>query len=256
MWLFDYSRLLLIGMNVAIFLFAWRSVRRDQESQESQGDERGNSKKDAVLIVTAHPDDEIMFFGPTIVQLVKMGRAVDVLCLSRGQDDPNLREKELRKSCVLLGVRRTSVGRFKDGPRAEWDVDDVARSIEKELERGDFKSVLTFDSRGVSGHINHVACSVGARQCKSLALPKCANVNLLELVSVSLPYKYLGVVYAFGSMILGSSSSATFLQWDPLLVWRVMGSCYQSQWTWYRRLYALFASYVFINHYNLVSPLK
>lgn len=36
------------------------------------------------LIVTAHPDDECMFFAPTIIQLIKLNASVHLLCLSEG----------------------------------------------------------------------------------------------------------------------------------------------------------------------------
>lgn len=36
------------------------------------------------LIVTAHPDDECMFFAPTILRLVELKACVHLLCLSQG----------------------------------------------------------------------------------------------------------------------------------------------------------------------------
>lgn len=36
------------------------------------------------LIVTAHPDDECMFFAPTIVRLADVNASVSLLCLSEG----------------------------------------------------------------------------------------------------------------------------------------------------------------------------
>lgn len=36
------------------------------------------------LIVTAHPDDECMFFAPTIIRLVELNARVHLLCLSKG----------------------------------------------------------------------------------------------------------------------------------------------------------------------------
>jgi hypothetical protein len=42
------------------------------------------SKLTSVLIVIAHPDDECMFFSPTIIQLVKQHIPVFILCLSSG----------------------------------------------------------------------------------------------------------------------------------------------------------------------------
>lgn len=38
-----------------------------------------------VLIITAHPDDECMFFSPTIQSLLNSGHFVHVLCLSNGK---------------------------------------------------------------------------------------------------------------------------------------------------------------------------
>lgn len=36
------------------------------------------------LLVTAHPDDEAMFWAPTILALVERGLRVALLCLSTG----------------------------------------------------------------------------------------------------------------------------------------------------------------------------
>lgn len=36
------------------------------------------------LIVTAHPDDECMFFAPTIIRLIELNATVHLLCLSEG----------------------------------------------------------------------------------------------------------------------------------------------------------------------------
>lgn len=37
-----------------------------------------------VLLITAHPDDECMFFGPTIMKLQQEGSQIFLLCLSTG----------------------------------------------------------------------------------------------------------------------------------------------------------------------------
>jgi hypothetical protein len=42
------------------------------------------------LLVTAHPDDESMFFVPTLQQLVAGGYNVHVLCLSTGQQQQDV----------------------------------------------------------------------------------------------------------------------------------------------------------------------
>ena len=51
----------------------------------------GESK--TALILTAHPDDEVMFFTPTILTLLAAGWEVGALCLSNGQSFIMITEK-------------------------------------------------------------------------------------------------------------------------------------------------------------------
>ncbi|KAF5199692.1 hypothetical protein FRX31_010721, partial [Thalictrum thalictroides] len=39
-------------------------------------------RKKKIMLVVAHPDDEAMFFSPTILHLVSKGHTVHILCLS------------------------------------------------------------------------------------------------------------------------------------------------------------------------------
>jgi LmbE family N-acetylglucosaminyl deacetylase len=48
-----------------------------------------------ILLVIAHPDDEVMFFGPTLIGITS-DNSVRVLCLSNGT---NLEEKSLCREC-------------------------------------------------------------------------------------------------------------------------------------------------------------
>jgi len=74
-----------------------------------------------VLLVTAHPDDECMFFAPVIL---KYSNTIFLLCLSNGMckmdhileigllyvgnyySQGKVREKEFYKSCAVLGVKK------------------------------------------------------------------------------------------------------------------------------------------------------
>ena len=68
---------LLLGAATAV-AFAHFSVWRPRQWCAAPGGRRD------VLLVTAHPDDESMFFVPTIHSLVAARRRVFLLCLSRG----------------------------------------------------------------------------------------------------------------------------------------------------------------------------
>ena len=47
--------------------------------------EYGLSSRKSVLLLTAHPDDEVMFFTPTILTLRDEGHKVFVVCFSKGK---------------------------------------------------------------------------------------------------------------------------------------------------------------------------
>lgn len=54
--------------------------------RNSGGDKpRATASETRALLVTAHPDDECMFFAPTVLQLVESQAAVYLLCLSTGR---------------------------------------------------------------------------------------------------------------------------------------------------------------------------
>ena len=71
-----------------------------------------------ILLVIAHPDDEVMFFGPTLVGITEPSRGnhVRILCLSNGILFPgfanvgnaegigHIREKELVESAKYFGI--------------------------------------------------------------------------------------------------------------------------------------------------------
>jgi N-acetylglucosaminylphosphatidylinositol deacetylase len=63
------------------------------------------------LLVIAHPDDEAMFFVPSIQALVNGGVEVGILCLSVGQSAPGgrARPEELRESARILGISRVII---------------------------------------------------------------------------------------------------------------------------------------------------
>ncbi|EEP80144.1 conserved hypothetical protein [Uncinocarpus reesii 1704] len=84
-----------------------------------------------ICLLIAHPDDEAMFFAPTLLALTKpeLGNHVKILCLSSGDADGlgHIRKKELRKSAMHLGLRSPSdvfvlddPSRFPDSMTTEW----------------------------------------------------------------------------------------------------------------------------------------
>ena len=173
----------------------------------------------ALLLVIAHPDDECMFFGPTLNALQRSGwpgsssglsssparSVVDVyvLCLTNGDADGlgRRRASELRHSCSVLGVPYTRVrlvddARIRDGMGVVWDrsvgaglVGEAVRAwglLDDSDDSG--LRIVTFDDYGVSGHANHRSVHAGVRwYCKGVG-----GVELWVLRSSWLVVKYMG----------------------------------------------------------------
>uniref|UniRef100_A0A9L0ITD2 N-acetylglucosaminylphosphatidylinositol deacetylase n=1 Tax=Equus asinus TaxID=9793 RepID=A0A9L0ITD2_EQUAS len=111
------------------FLWVWDSSER-MKSQEQAGLLGGGSRS---LLVIAHPDDEAMFFAPTVLGLARLRHRVSLLCFSAGNyyNQGEIRKKELLQSCDVLGIPPSGVRiidnrDFPDDPGVQWDTQRVA----------------------------------------------------------------------------------------------------------------------------------
>lgn len=131
-----------------------------------------------VYFVIGHPDDEVMFFSPTIIELSKPknNNDVKIICFSNGDSvDASMgivRSEELKASSRILGVLESNVvvlnlDHFKDGMDVYWDADEIAKTLSTSIvnSKDDLNAlvVITFDEEGVSGHPNHISLFHGVR---------------------------------------------------------------------------------------------
>jgi LmbE family N-acetylglucosaminyl deacetylase len=95
----------------------------------------------SVLIVAAHPDDEVLGCGGTIAKLAQGGAAVHVAFLADGvfsrEGDKSTRQNELdarqgaaKKACQILGVKAVTFGKFSDNRMDSVVLLDVVRLVE------------------------------------------------------------------------------------------------------------------------------
>ncbi|KAF7324739.1 hypothetical protein MKEN_00515600 [Mycena kentingensis (nom. inval.)] len=156
-----------------------------------------------VLLLTAHPDDECMFFAPTILALTALQQqpedsgSVYSACLSVGNADGlgSIRKHELGGSLDLLGIdtnKRFLVDHpsLQDNFTAQWDASTIADVLKPFVLDNRITTILTFDKYGVSGHPNHKALPDGVKELMR-ALP---DVRLFTLRSLPLPIKYLTIL--------------------------------------------------------------
>ena len=202
-----------------------------------------------VLLVISHPDDESMFFGPTIQALRRAGARTHILCLSNGDADGlgAVREKELESARKFLGVDSSEVvndSKLKDGFKEVWPEGTVAAYVEASVRRLDANVVLTFDAKGVSGHPNHVAAYRGVRRWAAAARKISASPEAWALVTVNPLRKFLTFGDVFASFAL--ESHVLVAATSAMEVRRAM-SLHRSQWVWYRKLFVLFSRYAYVN---------
>lgn len=112
-----------------------------------------------VVAVFAHPDDEA--FGPSGT-LAKLGRTheVHILCATDGDargDMEETRARELRRSPKIIGAKKVYFLGFGDGDLSNNLYHRLAEKIRLHLIRLKPETVITFEPRGISGHIDHVA---------------------------------------------------------------------------------------------------
>ena len=119
------------------------------------------------VFVFAHPDDESMFFLPTIRSLIDGGKTVWLLCLTTGNYDRlgKIREKEMTEVGKMLGISKVIIrdnnDNMQDHPTERWDKTVVATAIKDSLDQPEQNHdnqfvLITFDALGISGHVNHI----------------------------------------------------------------------------------------------------
>jgi N-acetylglucosaminylphosphatidylinositol deacetylase len=194
------------------------------------------------LLVVAHPDDESMFFSPTLCSIEN----VHILCLSNGNYDGlgKTREVELVRAAEVLGISPIrnhitclNVDQFRDGPKEVWKAVDISCAVWAEISRilqqsvptntksatapkdrsGCNVAIITFDEAGVSGHPNHVDVCKGLRHMASNDRSR----RLHDNVNVSI------CVWELNSITNPLTKYCPLIEWLPILIgylWRIIYS--------------------------------
>ena len=196
---------------------AWLWLRR----KKYQGQQGKAFLKARTLLVTAHPDDEAMFFVPALCSL----ESVSILCLSNGNYDGlgKVRELELYKCANLFAIDKNDVEildepGLQDGPKNIWAADLVAERVRAAVARTGATQIITFDRHGVSGHTNHCATyngvqrfierrrTQGRNRSSSSSQTEQEQVVAWELQSTPLFRKYTGVLDLAWTFLQAQSS--------------------------------------------------
>ncbi|XP_027165787.1 probable N-acetylglucosaminyl-phosphatidylinositol de-N-acetylase isoform X1 [Coffea eugenioides] len=213
-----------------------------------------------VLLVIAHPDDETMFFSPTINYLTSRGHNVYILCLSTGNADGigGIRKEELYLASVVLKVPSQRVKvvdhpDLQDGFHKVWNCNLLEIIIKEEVDSKAIDVIITFDNYGVSGHCNHCDVHQGVRK---LLQNSSQQVEAWELVSNNILRKYSGPVDIWLSILLArkclNRELQSLLNENPFQSYAAMAQ-HRSQWIWFRKLFVSFSSYTYVNTLKMMN---
>uniref|UniRef100_A0A6A7G3D8 N-acetylglucosaminylphosphatidylinositol deacetylase n=1 Tax=Hirondellea gigas TaxID=1518452 RepID=A0A6A7G3D8_9CRUS len=230
-------------------------------AMSSKSTECSTTRQRRVLFVIAHPDDECMFFGPTILHFTQKEKAmVFLICLTNGSynnaEIGRRRQRELWESCQLLGIPASHITLYKcehlpDHPSKIWPVVNTANIINNHLHTLLCDMVITFDAGGVSGHINHRALhsSLCYLMEEQLLPPDC---HVYTLDSVNVVRKYSSLMDLPYSLLF--SSYVITLDTSQYCTIRSAMRAHASQYVWFRKMYMVFSRYVMINTLTAMIP--
>lgn len=123
----------------------------------------------SIVGIFAHPDDEALGPSGTLATLAKEND-VYLVCVTSGEaagKTPEekltigeIRRKELQKSASYLGIKEVFFLGYEDGELKNNLYHALASDIAKKVEELRPETLVTYEQRGVSGHIDHIAVSM------------------------------------------------------------------------------------------------
>ncbi|KAK7087124.1 hypothetical protein V1264_021214 [Littorina saxatilis] len=217
-------------------------------------------QKDAerrVLLITAHPDDECMFFSPLLLHLTAERQVhVHVLCLTNGNyyGQGKRREKEILKSCQILGIPESNIAVINksdlpDDPHQAWSSVSLDAEVRAAVDRVQPHQIFTFDDYGVSGHGNHIAVAQAVRKMYKEENRFKGVEAVYHLETVGVWRKYLGVLELPFTLLL--SSNVYMLSPQHILRAQRAMLAHGSQLEWFRFLYIILSRYMAINSFTV-----
>lgn len=234
----------------------------------------------SLTLVIAHPDDEVMFFAPTLLNLndvLPKRIPFHVVCYSNGDAEGlgDIRYKELQHSVkILLSDRDTNVTIYdhKDGMHEEWDQKLMINQLENiiTIPKTTPKQniILTFDKDGVSNHINHKTCYNASlkyfKQYEKSTILLTLNSYHRKIVMKYSSFgwecmKLLNTLFNPFASKIGETTPfntthitifSTHMQY--ILSLASMVNAHKSQMVWYRYFWWVFSRFVYVNDLEIV----
>ncbi|RFU79365.1 n-acetylglucosaminyl phosphatidylinositol deacetylase [Trichoderma arundinaceum] len=226
----------------------------------------------SLLIVTAHPDDECLFFSPTILGILDRNHAIKggLIVMSTGNNygKGETRKLELKGSCTALGISPSRCEALdhpslQDNPKVWWDTNLIQTIVKDYVKKWEVDAIITFDEGGVSGHVNHRAVSAAVSEyvtndgdappayklVTTAVLRKYTFLFDLPLTALSFSWRIISAAFYPSSKASPEGSSKALLAntWHRYVMTRSAFASHDSQYSWDRHLYMILSRYVWFN---------
>ena len=150
-----------------------------------------------ILVVAAHPDDDILGCGATMRKMVKRGKAIRVVFLGEGStcrfatdqiNSPEAleaieqRSAFAREALAIVGVGDYAFNNLPCGRFDTVPIIEIGKMVEKEI--SDFQPDTVFTHFGQDTHIDHkLAAQAVLQATRPVALDPVRNVLSFEILS-------------------------------------------------------------------------
>lgn len=213
-----------------------------------------HQNSDRILLVIAHPDDEVMFFSPLLNITATNSYKLSILCMSNGNFEGlgETRSKELIKSAAMHNIMYEDIHiindlRLQDGMQNSWPSNIVASKVMEVSKEINPSLIVTFDEGGASYHPNHIATYHGVRKALSQLKsehPKKRIVGL-KLVTNTSFRKFLGPIDIILARVLNNANVIIF----SLSIIKAIRGMYahKTQNHMYRQVFIVLSSMTYVN---------
>ena len=235
-----------------------------------------------VLLVVAHPDDECLFFAPTLRALErKLHAQLSLLVFSRGNHKGlgQIRATELLGSCLSLRIPQErcmslDLPNIQDSPTVWWPEQQLIPIIDEHIRKWSIDFLISFDNIGISGHKNHQALSSAVRSITKNSTYTMIKMSY-ELISVSvlrkfssfldfyltfisflprLLHSFLAYITPFNVIPAVDASRLLLINTpDDYRISRAAFSSHKTQYSWDRHLYLIASRYMFVNELKYIA---
>jgi LmbE family N-acetylglucosaminyl deacetylase len=119
-----------------------------------------------ILVIAAHPDDEVLGCGGTIARLAAEGASISILILANGltsrsdfdaakeQEQLGVHHGRARLATKLLGAKEVNIAGFPDQKMDALPLLDITQAIEREVAR--VRPEIVFTQHGGDLNMDHV----------------------------------------------------------------------------------------------------